>query len=175
MENKPATLQEHAMRYGTLMGIFWIIKFAFLPIGFRIPLLQLLFIIMTIYVPFLGFKFVRKFRERNCDGEISFGRAFLFCIFMYFFASMLAAAGHYIYFQFIDNGFIANTYLSQLENLKSTVTGDLETSVDQIISNIEVIASLTPFQLTMQLIFQNIFYGTLLALPTALLAMKNKK
>ena len=38
MEDKPKTLQEHAMRFGTMMGIFWIIKFSFLPIGFKIPL-----------------------------------------------------------------------------------------------------------------------------------------
>lgn len=31
MEDKPKTLQEHAMYFGTMMGIFWIIKFSFLP------------------------------------------------------------------------------------------------------------------------------------------------
>ena len=67
------------------------------------------------------------------------------------------------------------TYMEQLENLKSTLTGDLETSIDQLIQNLETIASMSALQLTMQLIFQNIFYGALLSLPTALLAMRRKK
>ena len=94
---------------------------------------------------------------------------------MYFFASLLTAAAHYIYFQFIDNGYLTGTYMDQLESLKATLTGDLETSVDQLIQNLETIASMSALQLTMQLIFQNIFYGAILSLPTALLAMRRKK
>ena len=175
MEDKPKTLQEHAMRFGTMMGIFWIIKFSFLPMGFKIPLLQLLFIFMTLFVPILGYIYIRKYRERYCGGELSFLRGWVFSLYMYFFASLLTAAAHYIYFQFIDNGYLTGTYMDQLENLKATLTGDLETSVDQLIQNLETIASMSSLQLTMQLIFQNIFYGAILSLPTALLAMRRKK
>lgn len=92
-----------------------------------------------------------------------------------FFASLLTAAAHYVYFRFIDNGYLMGTYLEQMENLKSTLTGDLEASVDQLIRNLDIIASMSPLQLTLQLIFQNIFYGAILSLPTALLAMRRKK
>ena len=169
------TLQEHAMRFGTAMGIFWIVKFIFLPLGFEIPFLQLLFIILTCSVPFLGYRYARTYREKYCGGEINFIRAYAFTIFMYFFAALLTSAGHFIYFNFIDNGFITDTYLSQLETLKSNVTGDMEVSVEQLIETFQIIADLSPVQLTLQLIFQNIFYGSLLALPTALLVMKRKK
>ena len=169
------TLQEHAMRFGTLMGLFWIIKFIFLPLGFKIPFLQLLFVILTCYVPFLGYKFARKYRDGFCGGTISFIQAYAFIMLMYFFAALLTSAGHFTYFNFIDNGFITDTYLSQLETLKSEVTGDLELSVDQLIETFNTVAALSPIQLTLQLIFQNIFYGSLLAVPTALLVMKRKK
>ena len=163
------------MRYGTAMGLFWIIKFIFLPLGFKVPFLQLLFIILTCYVPFLGFRFARTFREKYCEGQLSFVRAYIFLIFMYFFAALLTSVGHFVYFNFIDNGFITDTYMSQLEMLKSNVSGDMETSVDQLMETFNVIANLSPIQLTLQLIFQNIFYGSLLALPTALFVMKRKK
>jgi len=48
-------------------------------------------------------------------------------------------------------------------------------SIDQLIQAFDTISSLTPLQLTFQLIFQNIFYGILLAIPTGLVAMKQKK
>jgi hypothetical protein len=44
-----------------------------------------------------------------------------------------------------------------------------------LIQAFDAISSLTPLQLTFQLIFQNIFYGILLAIPTGLVAMKHKK
>ena len=65
--------------------------------------------------------------------------------------------------------------MEQLENLKSSLTGDMETSIDQLIQNLDIIASMSSLQLTLQLIFQNIFYGILLSLPTALLAMRKKR
>ena len=175
MEDKPNTLQEHAMRFGTMLGFFWILKFSFLPMGFKIPLLQLLFIFMTLFVPILGYIYIRKYRERYCGGELSFLRGLVFSIYMYFFASLLTAAAHYIYFRFIDNGYLLGTYMEQLENLKSSLTGDMETSIDQLIQNLDIIASMSSLQLTLQLIFQNIFYGILLSLPTALLAMRKKR
>lgn len=89
--DKPITLQEHAMRFGTFMGIFWIFKFIFLPLGFTIPLLQLLFVLLTLFVPVLGYIYVRKFRNTYCNGEISFFRAFLFTLYMYLFAALLAS------------------------------------------------------------------------------------
>lgn len=143
--------------------------------GFKIPLLQLLFIFMTLFVPILGYMYIRKYRERYCGGELSFLRGLVFSIYMYFFASLLTAAAHYIYFRFIDNGYLLGTYMEQLENLKSSLTGDMETSIDQLIQNLDIIASMSSLQLTLQLIFQNIFYGILLSLPTALLAMRKKR
>lgn len=81
MTNYKPTLQECAMRYGTGMGLLWAFKFMLFPLGLRIPFLQLLFIVLTIGVPFLGYIFAKKFRERHCDGSITFSRAFLFTTF----------------------------------------------------------------------------------------------
>ena len=162
--DKPITLQEHAMRFGTFMGIFWIFKFIFLPLGFTI-----------LFVPVLGYIYVRKFRNTYCNGEISFFRAFLFTLYMYLFAALLAAVAHYVYFRFIDQGFLADSNLQQLESIKASAQGEMVSSIDQLIQAFDTISSLTPLQLTFQLIFQNIFYGILLAIPTGLVAMKQKK
>ena len=156
------------------MGIFWMFKFIFLPLGFSIPLLQLFFILCTLFVPILGYLYARKFRNTYCEGTISFSRAFLFTA-MYIFAAMLTAVGHYIYFQFIDQGFLMDMYRQQLNEAKAMVQGELATSIDQIMIAFDTVAALTPIQLTFQLITQNVFYGILLSLPTGLLVMRYKK
>lgn len=174
-QNQPISLQQTAMYFGTLMGLFWIIKFTFLPLGFTIPLLQLLFVLLTFFVPILGYLYARKFRNRYCGGSITFSRAFAFTVLMYLFAALLAAVAHYIYFRYIDNGFLIDSYIGQLEAMKPTATEELKESIDQFIEGFSLISSLSPIQLTFQLISQNFLYGTLLALPTALLVMRRKK
>ena len=186
-QNQPISLQQTAMYFGTLMGLFWIIKFTFLPLGFTIPLLQLLFVLLTFFVPILGYLYARKFRNRYCGGSITFSRAFYcggsitfsrafaFTVLMYLFAALLAAVAHYIYFRYIDNGFLIDSYIGQLEAMKPTATEELKESIDQFIEGFSLISSLSPIQLTFQLISQNFLYGTLLALPTALLVMRRKK
>lgn len=175
MEDKPKTLQEHAMRFGTMMGIFWIIKFSFLPMGFKIPLLQLLFIFMTLFVPILGYIYIRKYRERYCGGELSFLRGWVFSLYMYFFASLLTAAAHYIYFQFIDNGYLANSYIATIEKIKAASSENLQEIYIKWIQNLNELSSMSTLQLSMYLLYTNIFYGAILSLPTALLAMRRKK
>ena len=118
MTNYKPTLQECAMRYGTGMGLLWAFKFMLFPLGLRIPFLQLLFIVLTIGVPFLGYIFAKKFRERYCDGNINFSRGFLFTTFMYMFASLFVAVVHYIYFRYIDGGFVFDAYRSILNQFK---------------------------------------------------------
>lgn len=175
MTEKRPTLQEGAMRYGTAMGIFWTIKFILFPLGMTNPLLLMLFFFLTLVVPVVGYQFARKYRDRECGGVISYSRAFLFTAFMYMFAALFATIIHYVYFKYIDNGLIVNTYYDMLNQLSAGATGELETSINQIREALDVIAQLTPVEISLQLISQNIFYCIIIAIFTALLVMRYKK
>lgn len=174
IEKKPS-LQEGAMRYGTAMGIFWTIKFILFPMGMKMPLLLMLFFFLTLAVPILGYQFARKYRDRECGGIISYSRAFLFTAFMYMFATLFATIIHYVYFRYIDNGLIVNTYHDMLNQLSAGATGELETSINQIREALNVIAQLTPVEISLQLISQNLFYCTIIAAFTAIFVMRNPK
>ena len=175
-ENKN-TLQQDAMRYGTLMGIFWTLKFVLFPMGMTTPAMLVAFFLLTIVgVPVLGYRFAQLYRDRQCGGTINFSRAFLFTAFMYLFAALFATIAHYIYFRYMDNGLIISTYQDMLTQMASiATTPDMKTSLDQFQQALDLIAQLTPLEISIQLITQNIFYCTLLALPTALLAMRKTK
>lgn len=175
MTNNKPTLQECAMRYGTGMGLFWAFKFILFPLGLMIPLLQLLFLILTIAVPIVGYKFAKRFREQCCEGVVTFSRAFLFTTFMYMYAAILVAVVHYIYFRFIDNGFIISTYQTLWDQVKETATANLMPALEQYDEAINLIAGMTPLDLTLQMISNNIFVGILMTVPTALLVMRKKK
>lgn len=163
------------MRYGTFLGLYWIFKFIFLPIGVTIPLCQLLFILLTVFGPILGYVYTRRFRDLYCGGYISFFRAFSFTFFMYMFATILVAAAHYIYFRFIDGGYLINTYIQLFEEIKPQLQGDMGAWNERMTEALNVVSSLSPLQLTFQLLSQNIFYGLLFAVPTALLTMRHNR
>jgi heme/copper-type cytochrome/quinol oxidase subunit 2 len=175
MTENRSTLQEYAMRYGTAMGIFWACKFVLFPLGMNMPLLLVFFFILTLAVPVLGYVFARKYREQQCEGTLNFSKAYIFTIFMYIFASLLVAVIHYFYFRYMDNGLIVNTYQGMIDQMTAISTEEMRVSLEQFSKALDVISSLTPLEITMQLLTQNVFYCSMLAIPTALLVMRNKK
>lgn len=175
MTEKKRNFQEDAMRYGTIMGIFWTLKFVLFPMGMTMPLLLMAFFLLTLIVPVAGFFLVRQYRDKECQGILSFSRAFLFTSFMYLFAALFATIVHYIYFRFMDNGLIVNTYQDMLNQMSTVTTDDLKPSLEQFQQALDIIATLSPLEISIQLITQNIFYCTLIALPTAILVMRNPK
>ena len=173
MTEKRKNFQEAAMRYGTVMGIFWTLKFVLFPMGMQSPLLLMAFFLLTLIVPVAGFFLVRQYRDRECGGVLSFSRAFLFTSFMYLFAALFATIAHYVYFRYIDGGLIVNTYQDMLTQMETIATADMKASLDQFQQALDIIAALSPLEISIQLITQNVFYCTLIALPTALLVKRN--
>ena len=163
------------MRYGTVMGIFWTLKFVLFPMGMQSPLLLMAFFLLTLIVPVAGFFLVRQYRDRECGGVLSFSRAFLFTSFMYLFAALFATIAHYVYFRYIDGGLIVNTYQDMITQMEAIATADMKASLDQFQQALDIIAALSPLEISIQLITQNVFYCTLIALPTALLVKRNPK
>ena len=175
MTDKKRNFQEDAMRYGTVMGIFWTLKFVLFPMGMQSPLLLMAFFLLTLIVPVVGFFMVRQYRDRECGGAITFSRAFLFTSFMYLFATLFVTIAHYIYFRYLDHGMIVNTYQDMLDQMAGMATTDIKASLDQFQQALDIIAGLSPLEISIQLITQNVFYCTLLALPTAGLVMRKPK
>ena len=167
------------MHFGTYMGIYWILKFILFPLGFHIPFLSLLFVILTLAVPFIGYHYVKMYRGENTFPGLSLPplqalHAGLFTIFMYMFASLLVAVAHYAYFQFIDHGFIINSYIQLWDELM-TKTPALMENQEIIKETIDTARSLTSINITMQLLSWDVFWGSLLAIPTGLMVMKKAR
>ena len=175
-DKKPHNFQQDAMRYGTIMGIFWTLKFILFPLGMTSPLLLMAFFLLTLIVPVVGFFMTRRYRDCECGGVLNFPQAFLFTTFMYLFATLFVTMAHYIYFRYMDDGFIVSTYQDILTQMTALATTDeLKTSLDQFQQALDIIAALSPLEISVQLIIQDIFYCTIIALPTALLVKRHPK
>ncbi len=124
-------LQRYARFFGLYMGIFWIFKFILFPLGLKIPFLQLLFIGLTLVSPFMGYYFVKLYRNKVTGCVISFSHAWIFTLMMYLYASLLVAVAHYLYFRYIDHGFLYSSYSLTLEQLQTLYPEGMETLLQQ--------------------------------------------
>ena len=59
---------------------------------------------------------LKRFRDNVLEGVISFSRALLYSMLVYFYAALLMAAAQFVYFQFIDNGFMLSQYAEVTSN-----------------------------------------------------------
>jgi hypothetical protein len=163
-------LHKYAMQFGTYMGIYWIVKFFLLLLGFTYSFLFFLFTGLTIVVPFIGYYYARMFRDKIYGGQIKFMQAWVFIFSMYVFAALLVAVAHYTYFRYMDNGFIFDKYMEVLES--TLAVPGWERYMEQSKEVIKSIRLMTPIELTIQLLTQNVFYCSILAFITALFVKK---
>lgn len=158
-----------AMYYGFFMGLFWILKFMLVPFVFRSSVASLAFVVLTIAVPFVGYFMARQYRDRCCpDGRVGLLQAWLFCSLLYVFAALITSVGHYLYFSFLDGGQLVAGYRQILDAVASA-SPEMKATFDVYEETLDLLASMSPVQLTIQLISNNVFYGLWLALPTALI------
>lgn len=168
-------MQRYAMLFGTYMGGFWILKFILFPVGLSVPFLLFLFMGLTLCVPFMGYYYARMYRNQVCGGGISFLHAWVFTVFMYMFAALLAAVAHYIYFRFIDHGYVINTCETMVDTLAQSNMPGMDSYIATYQEALETARLLSPIDITLQMISSNVFWGSILAFPTALFVMRRKK
>lgn len=175
MAKNKGYMQRYAMLFGTYMGSFWILKFILFPVGLSVPFLLFLFMGLTLCVPFMGYYYTRMYRNQVWGGSIGFLHAWIFTVFMYIFAALLTAVAHYVYFQFIDHGYVLNTCEATINAIARNEIPGMDIYIATYQESLEAAQLLTPIDITLQMVSTNVFWGSILAFPTALFVMKRKK
>lgn len=168
-------MRRYAMLMGSYMGGFLIVKFALFPLGFSYPFLNLLFVAMTLCVPFMGYAYMRLYRDKVCGGSIGVLHAWATHIHLYAYAALLAALPHYIYFRYIDRGLIADSYQAQWEQMQQVGGSEVQSYAPMMEETLQTLQQLTPFDWTLNLLGSDIMAGVLLGLPVALIVRRANK
>lgn len=150
-------------------------KFILFPMGLSVSFLLFLFMGLTLCVPFMGYHYARMYRNQVCGGGIGFLHAWAFTVLMYMFAALLAAVAHYIYFRFIDHGYVINTCETMVDTLARSNMPGMDSYIATYREALEAARQLSPIDITLQMISSNVFWGSILALPTALFVMRRRK
>lgn len=158
-----------AMWHGLILAIYLVIRFFFMVSSANSTILNLLFIFITIGVPFVAYYLGKDFKKKT-DEELTYRNFYSHGFFMFFFASLILAAVEYVYYGFINTDFITeqyNTLLQNIEILKQTMPDA---------SQIEEIVNESPIPTASQMAMQNVwmysFAGIIISLINAYILNK---
>lgn len=166
MQENKSILLTSAMSFGFGMGCYWVFKYLFFMFSLQMPLLSSLYWGMTIMVPYIAYRFTKRYREQ-LGGQIGFFHAWQFGILLYFFAALIVSLAHYGFYRYIaPDDFLTNS-ISEAVNLLQNSQID-----NQLIQSLQEVR-ITPIQMAIQGIFNNLFYGIIFSIPVAALLCRN--
>ncbi|MCI6080123.1 MAG: DUF4199 domain-containing protein [Prevotella sp.] len=161
---------------GTYVGILWIASFACYLGGLSSPMLGFVGGILAVASPFFAAKRLIKFRDDIRDGEISGRRSMLYYALMFFYASLLFALAQYLYFAFLDGGYLMREYTSMLSSpeMKQAMQAYGMTA-DQLMEGLKEFANTSPIMTALNIMTMNITIGLIFSLPVSLITRRARK
>ena len=167
-------LKAFARQDGALLALLWVTTFLLYILGVSNSWLGMAAIMLMIYTPFFVGERLGKFRDYGRNGLISFRRGYAYTVFVFFYGGVLFAIAQYLYFAFMDNGFL----LSQFSKMLSTDEAQqmirqygMTQMVDQ---SLEEMAHIRPIDYALNMLTINISLGFILGLPISLIKQRKK-
>lgn len=159
---------------GALLSVIWIASFACYIIGLSNPMMMTGGLIIAVCSPFFAAMRLRKFRDGVREGNISFRRGYVYIILMFFYSALLFAIAQFLYFQFLDGGYL----ISQVKEMMDT---DLNRQVIQtyglseaLNDSLRQMAETRPIDYALNYLTLNIILGIVLGLPIAAVMKKSR-
>lgn len=153
---------------GAYLGVAWIISFAFYISGLSSPILGLLGTVIAVLSPVFAALRLKKFRDNARYGVISFRRAMAYYILMFLYASLLMALAQFIYFAYLDNGYLVSTYSAIMNTPEAeAMLKAYGISTQQMQESISALAQTAPIYIVLNILSMNVTAGIILSLPVA--------
>ena len=166
MQENKSLLLKSAMEFGFGMGCYWVFKYLFFMFSLQVPLLSSLYWGLTIMVPYIAYRLTKRYRMQ-LGGQIGFFHAWQFGILLYFFAALIVSLVHYGFYRYIaPTDFLTNSINEAIGLLQNSQIDN------QLIQSLQEI-KITPIQMAIQGIFNNLFYGIIFSIPVAALLCRN--
>ena len=164
------TLTQAAMKYGTQLGILWIVTFAIYIKALTTPEMSLIFLTLLIASPIFAGYLGIKYRKKECANRLSFISSWALMTIIYLCAALLSAIACYIYFQYMDNGATLSAFKEQIDAYQTMDIG--EEMKKAFTDTYNILASLNASDICIQYFLSNTFISTFLAPLTALVVYK---
>jgi len=151
---------------GIIMGVIFSVNFLFSVS--KIALLITFTNILAVLIVVLIYRLSIKFRDTECEGFITYGKALLYILYSFFFAALISSVVKYIYFQYINPPYLESVFqetMKMLTSMKYPITDAVEAQTRNM---------LKPASYTLIYIWVNVFMGLIVGLIMAAFIKKEK-
>ena len=155
---------------GALLAIVWIGSFALYVKGMENPTLGLVSMVAIITAPFFAARRLRKFRDFARDGIISFRRGYAYIVLAFFYSGLLFAVAQYVYFTYMDHGFLLAKF-TEMANTPESVQLGLKDMMQQSLNEL---AAMRPIDIALNVLTMVIIAGFVLGMPIAAFIQKGQ-
>ncbi|MDO5446353.1 MAG: DUF4199 domain-containing protein [Prevotellaceae bacterium] len=173
--NEYRQLKAFAVQDGTILGLIWVACFACFIGQLKDPSFSFLWMALSVFS--VGFAFIRvkKFGKKVREGDLPFVNAWIYTITMLVCACLLMAISNYVYFAYIDKGFLTGTYMNIFESEESkAVIKAYKIDTKTFNDAVKMMAAMSPMDWTINILSTNMTVGLILSPLVALYARQKR-
>ena len=128
--------------------------------------------LMVITTPFFVASRLKKFRDEGREGIISFGRGYAYTIFVFFYGAVLLAVAQYLYFAYMDNGYLVNSFAKMMTSEEGRTMLEQYGMTKVVDDSLAEMAATRPIDYALNILTINISLGFILGVPIGLIMQR---
>ena len=168
-------LKAFARQDGALLALLWVATFLLYIIGVSNQMLGLAAVMLMFYTPFFVGERLAKFRDYGREGLISFRRGYVYTIFVFFYGGILFAVVQYLYFAYMDNGFLLSQFSKMVTSEEAQQMIRQYGISEMVDESLHEMAATRPIDYALNMLTINIMLGFILGVPISLVMQRSVK
>ena len=166
-------LKAYARQDGFFLALLWTASFACYILGITNQMLEMLALGLAITTPFFVASRLRKFRDEGREGQISFGRGYAYTIFVFFYGAVLLAVVQFLYFAYVDNGYLLNAFSRMMSSEEGQQIISQYGMSQMVEEGLAEMAQIRPIDYALNILTMNIIIGFILGVPIGLVMQRS--
>lgn len=166
-------LKAFARQDGALLALLWMATFLLYIIGVQNQMLGLAAVLLMVYTPFFVGERLGKFRDYGREGVISFRRAYAYTVFVFFYGGVLFAVAQYVYFAFMDNGYLLSQFSKMVTSEETQKMLQQYGMTEMMNESLKEMSNIRPIDYALNMLTVNISVGFILGVPISLIMQRN--
>lgn len=167
-------LKAYARQDGFFLALLWIASFACYIMGITNGLLGMVAMMLAVMTPFFVAGRLRRFRDEGREGVISFRRSYAYTVFVFFYGAVLLAVAQFLYFAYIDNGYLLSTFSKIVSSAEGKEMLQQYGMTQVAEDSLSEMASLRPIDYALNILTVNIMIGFVLGVPIGLVMYRRR-
>ena len=160
-------LKAYARQDGFFLAILWIASFASYIVGLTNQVLAMAAMLMAVMTPFFVANRLRKFRDEGA-------RSYAYTIFVFFYGAVLLAVVQYLYFAYMDNGYLVSSFAKMMSTEEGKAMLEQYGMTQMVDESLAEMAMTRPIDYALNILTINISLGFILGVPIGLIMQRKR-